>query len=179
MGTRAVAIFGLLAGGGALAWYLSRQDEGSDYYAPAGLPSWGGDSVIDAPVYAGAGQIAESYLRGQGIAAGTAKGVVAGVWAESLIDPTAVNPTSGAFGIGQWLGSRKAELFRRYGSQPSFSQQLEFLAWELNGGDHGGKAVLAQSTPAGALDAYLRRFMRPAAGAETTGDLARGSRYLG
>ncbi len=151
-----------------------------------------GDLTLDLPsfeiptfnlwpgVAAGLGVAAQlqNYLQAAGISAATARGIVAGAYAESRLDPHAVNPTSGAYGIGQWLGSRKAELFRRYGSRPSLAQQMEFLAWELRGGDHGGAAVLAQTTPHGALDAYIRRFMRPAPGAETTGDLARGARYL-
>lgn len=126
----------------------------------------------------GVGAQLEAFLQRGGVPAHVAKGATAGAWAESRLDPNAVNPKSGAYGIGQWLGSRKAELFRRYGSRPSLAQQMEFLLWELRGGDHGGAAVLAQSTASGALDAYIRRFMRPAAGAETTGDLARGARYL-
>lgn len=120
----------------------------------------------------------EAYWRSRGYSADQARGITAGMYAESRLDPRAVNPTSGAFGVGQWLGSRKAELFRRYGSRPSLAQQLEFLAWELAGGDHGGAAVRAENTAGGVLDAYIRRFMRPAPGAETAGDLARGSRYL-
>jgi hypothetical protein len=90
-----------------------------------------------------------------------------------------VNPDSGALGIGQWLGSRKAELQRRYGPNPTLGQQLDFLAYELRGGDHGGKAVLAQGDEAAVLDAYIRKFMRPAAGKETSGDLSRGMAALG
>lgn len=171
MSRRSVAILGLLAGGAALAWWRSRIDDGGY--------GWPGDSAIVTPGYAEGGDWVEAGLRLRGVAPWTAQGVAAGSWAESLQDPTAVNPTSGAYGIGQWLGSRKAELFRRYGSSPSAADQLDFLAWELGGGDYGGAAVLAQSSPAGALDAYIRRFMRPKAGAQTTGDLARGLRYLG
>lgn len=120
----------------------------------------------------------EAFLKSRGLTANQARGVAAGAYAESRLNPAAVNPKSGAFGIGQWLGSRKAELFRRYGARPSLAQQMEFLVWELAGGDHGGAAVLAQNTPHGVLDAYIRRFMRPAAGAETAGDLARGARYI-
>lgn len=39
--------------------------------------------------------------------------------------------------------------------------------------------MLAQGTADGTLNAYIRNFMRPAAGAETYGDLARGRAYLG
>lgn len=121
----------------------------------------------------------ENYLRNSGLSDAQVRGVAAGIYAESKGDPTAVNPTSGAFGIGQWLGSRKAELRRRYGNSPSLMDQLEFLVWELKGGDHGGKSVLSSSTEESTLYNYITKFMRPAKGAETTGDLQRGSSYLG
>lgn len=174
MGTRGLGILGLIAGGGALWWLLQR--DGLPIGAPLDLggPIGGDPGGPIAPA-----NTVEAFLQGVGLTPDQARGVAAGIWAESRMDPNAVNPTSGAFGIGQWLGSRKAELFRRYGSRPTLGQQLEFLAWELAGGDHGGKHVLAQTTAAGTLDAYIRRFMRPAAGAETAGDLERGARYLG
>lgn len=125
------------------------------------------------------GQQITAFFQRKGFSAAQSQGIAAGMWAENAgFNPSAVNPTSGAYGIGQWLGPRKAELFRRYGRRPTLNQQLEFLAWELNGGDHGGAAVRGATTAHGALDAYIRKFMRPAAGAETSGDLARGAQYL-
>lgn len=119
------------------------------------------------------------YLRQAGLSEAQARGVAAGIHAESRGNPLARNPTSDALGIGQWLGPRKRELVRRYGPNPTLQQQLDFLVWELRGGDHGGAAVLARSDEAGVLDAYIRQFMRPAAGAETAGDLERGMAALG
>lgn len=120
-----------------------------------------------------------SFFREKGYPEAQARGIAAGIAAESRNNHGIVNPDSGAFGLGQWLGSRKAELIRRYGANPTREQQLEFLHHELQGGDHGGRHVLAASDEAGALDAYIRKFMRPAAGAETTGDLRRGLDALG
>lgn len=118
-------------------------------------------------------------LRQRGFSETQAQGIAAGVEAESRSNYQIVNPTSGAYGIGQWLGSRKRELFRRYGASPTLDQQLDFMAWELRGGDHGGRHVLAETDPERVLDAYIRRFMRPAEGAETIGDLRRGRAALG
>lgn len=118
-------------------------------------------------------------LVARGLPEHIARGAAAGVHAEAGSNHNALNPTSGAMGLGQWLGPRKAELIRRYGANPTLDQQLDFLAWELKGGDAGGKAVLAAKDEAGALDAYIRKFMRPAAGAETDGDLKRGRAALG
>jgi hypothetical protein len=52
---------------------------------------------------------------------------------ESGLDPSAVNPTSGALGIGQWLGPRKAALTSRFGANPTLDQQLAFSRDELMG----------------------------------------------
>jgi hypothetical protein len=121
------------------------------------------------------------FMRAKGFTQAQAEGIAAGIEAESGFRTGAFNPAGGgqgAFGIGQWRGPRLAELRRRYGPNPSFAQQLEFLAWELMGGDPGGKAVRAASTSAGALNAYITSFMRPKQGRETTGDLERGMRAL-
>jgi hypothetical protein len=120
-----------------------------------------------------------SGLRAHGIPEHIARGAAAGVFAESGNNHAAVNPDSGAIGYGQWLGSRKAELEKRYGPNPTHEQQIEFLAHELKGGDIGGKFVMRAGNEEEALHAYITRFMRPGAGAETEGDLQRGREALG
>jgi hypothetical protein len=164
------AIFGI--GGGASAPRAgSAPARSAAPAAGAGGPS-GGRSVTD--------QI-RAFFQANGVSAEVSKGISAGVWAEALSSGkgvNVVNPTSGAYGIGQWLGARKAELFRRYGPNPSLSQQLEFMLWELRGGDKGGRSVLRQTDAHGALEAYVNDFMRPAKGAETIGDLRRGGQFL-
>ena len=106
-----------------------------------------------------------NFLRQKGYTAGQARGIAAGIHAEGFHgDPFVTNPDSGAFGIGQWLGTRKKELFRRYGDRPSLMEQLEFLHWELRGGDHGGKRVLGAQDEAEVLRRYIVDFMRPKAG---------------
>lgn len=115
----------------------------------------------------------------RGIPEIAARGAAAGVHAEAASNPNALNKSSGAMGLGQWLGPRKAELIRRYGPNPTIEQQLDFLAHELKGGDQGGAAVLGSQSDTEALHNYITKFMRPAAGAETTGDLERGMAALG
>jgi hypothetical protein len=122
--------------------------------------------------------IVDGLLR-RGFPQHVAMGVAAGIQAESADNPRARNPTSGAMGFGQWLGPRQAELINRFGDNPSVEQQLDFMAYELRGGDHGGKSVLAAKTPQDVLRNYIINFMRPAKGAETTGDLNRGMAALG
>lgn len=43
-----------------------------------------------------------------------------------------VTNSIGAQGIAQWLGPRKTQLRRRYGTDPDLAQQLDFMWWELN-----------------------------------------------
>lgn len=119
-------------------------------------------------------------LRKRGLSEHVARGVAAGIQAESRSDPNVRGGYKGrALGIGQWLGERRAEIIRRYGENPTLDQQLDFLVEELNGRDAGGKHVLAAQSDADALNAYITKFMRPAAGAETDGDLKRGAAALG
>lgn len=110
-----------------------------------------------------------------------ARGIAAGIWAESQGDPKAFNSTGGgkgAYGIGQWRGARQRELFRRYGANPTLMQQLEYMAWELNGGNgENGAAIRGARTETGALSAYVHGFMRPGA-AGAAGDMTRGQAAL-
>lgn len=128
-------------------------------------------------------------LKRRGLPEHVARGVAAGVHAESASNPNVRGGYKGrAVGYGQWLGPRRAELIRRYGPHPTPDQQLDFLVYELNGGDAGGKAVLASTDDVGALDAYIGEtradgsgwgFMRPLHGDQRKGDLNRGMAALG
>jgi hypothetical protein len=119
-------------------------------------------------------------LINEGIPEHIARGAAAGVAAEANGgSETALNSTSGAFGLGQWVGSRKQGLFERYGPNPTRAQQIQYLAYELKGGDQGGKSVLAAKDETDALHRYITDFMRPAAGKETDSDLQRGMAALG
>jgi hypothetical protein len=124
----------------------------------------------------------EAGLIARGFTLDQARGISAGIYAESGSNPIAVNPSSGAFGLGQWLGARKtgvkALAAQRGEITPSFKTQLDYLAYELKGGDAGGASVLRAQGQGNILTAYITKFMRPAAGKETTGDLERGATYL-
>jgi hypothetical protein len=115
-----------------------------------------------------------SFLKSKGLGDDQAQGIAAGIFAESANNPNAVNPKSGALGLGQWLGARKKQLVDQYGDNPDKGDQLNYLWKELNGGDRGGSSVLSADDAPTALAAYIKHFMRPAQGAETTGDLVRG-----
>lgn len=108
------------------------------------------------------------------------EGITAGAGADSGFTTTMAK--DGAFGIGQWRGDRLKRLFSRYGRSPSLQQQIEFLIWELRGGDGGGKDVLDSGSSDEALVNYVRKFMRPDRpghpGEGSIGDINRGRTIL-
>jgi hypothetical protein len=156
-------------------------DQGAPFVAPVGGNTEGKPGKIpgDQASKANIPQDVVSELVKAGIPEHVARGVAAGVVAESGNREGVVNDKSGATGLGQWLGSRKQGLIDRYGPNPTRAQQIEYLIHELKGGDAGGKSVLAARDEDEALQSYITDFMRPAKGKETTGDLERGRAALG
>jgi hypothetical protein len=81
---------------------------------------------------------------------------------ESGLDPNAVNPTSGALGIAQWLGPRKAALTSRFGARPTVDQQENFIGDELLGPESGTLDALRNAkTAKEGYDIWGRNFERP------------------
>jgi Phage tail lysozyme len=83
-----------------------------------------------------------------------AAAIVGNLYAESGFKPHAVNPTSKAFGLAQWLGSRKKRLIEKAEQTgvavDSLDLQLDFLKEELKGGNRYetaqfNKAMAAQT----------------------------------
>jgi hypothetical protein len=66
-----------------------------------------------------------------------------------------------AIGIGQLLGDRRDAIIKRYGPRPNLDQQLEFMLWELRGGDQGGKSVLNSGNTSEAFQNMITKFYRP------------------
>lgn len=115
-----------------------------------------------------------NFLTGKGFSPAAAAGILGNLQQESGLDPTAVNSSSGAFGIGQWLGGRKTNLFnfaQQRGLDPkSLEAQLEFMWHELQGGDpttanllqkYGGLSSLMDATdPASSARIFEKAFER-------------------
>lgn len=78
-------------------------------------------------------------LMSRGFTREEASAIVGNLWAESSFNTGAVNPKSGAYGLMQWLGGRKNKLIqfaREKGKSPSdLGVQLDYIAWELKGGN--------------------------------------------
>jgi hypothetical protein len=79
--------------------------------------------------------IMERLISGLGITTEQAAGIVGNLYQESRLDHTAINPTSKAFGIGQWLGSRKTDLINfagiNGGKPEDLLIQADFVVHEL------------------------------------------------
>ena len=118
------------------------------------------------------------YFKSHGLPEPSALGLAAAVAAESGNRTTAKNSDSGAFGLGQLLGSRKEKFLSQYGPSTSKKDQLDFMLGEVMGGDRGGKSILEAKDPHSALLAAVTKFFRPAAGYETERDISSGEGAL-
>lgn len=94
-----------------------------------------------------------------GLKAFQAAGAVGGLGGESgkTLDPNAVNPTTGALGIGQWLGGRKRGV-----QKGNLRQQVDHLIAELKGPERGALNALRNARNIDqATSAWVRQFERP------------------
>lgn len=110
----------------------------------------------DAPSSSPAMHAMNRLVNELGIDPKAASGIVGGLMLESGgnttdISPTAKNPKSGSYGIGQWLGSRQDELMafaEETGGDPNdLDTQISFLIHELKGSENGAlqEIIKAQS----------------------------------
>ena len=107
---------------------------------------------------------AMEFFVGKGLSRHHAAGIVSNLMMESgtKLSPNAKNPTSGAYGIAQWLGSRKSKLFSKYGKNPTFDQQLEFIWEELNTDEKSAfNKLLSTSSIEDATRSFMKHFERP------------------
>ncbi|QJI52488.1 tail tape measure protein [Psychrobacillus phage Perkons] len=95
-----------------------------------------------------------NFFKGKGLSDGASAGIMGNLKLESGLSTTAVNKSSGATGIAQWLGGRLAGL-KTYAttlgtSWTDLNTQLEWLWKELNGAEATTKSILDKN---GGLDA--------------------------
>lgn len=111
--------------------------------------------------------IAMKFFMDKGLSKAGAAGLVGNLMRESRLDPTAQNPgRDKAFGIAQWLGARKSQLFSRYGSRPSLANQLEFVWYELNTSHKTALKYLKAATSAAEGAKYAMGYYEFSAGPE-------------
>lgn len=138
------------------------------------------------------GAVAEAYLQQGGFTPAQAKGIVAGLYAETAgtLSPNAKNPTSSATGLAQWLKPRQADFKATMGvdvQHADFGQQLQFVLYELQHGVMNAKtgarsldatnAIKRQSDPAAAAYAFIHSFEAPGAVGEMA-DMRTAGTYL-
>lgn len=106
-------------------------------------------------------QYALNFFMNKGLSEAQSRGIVGNLIQESNGNHTSVNKSSGAFGLAQWLGSRKQKLFQRYGTNPTAKQQLEFIWEELNSTENKAfQKLLNTNTIADATKAFAKHFER-------------------
>ena len=105
---------------------------------------------------------AMEFFQSKGLSAYHAAGIVGNLMGESNLNHTAINKSSGAYGIAQWLGNRKKKLFSKYGNNPTFEQQLEFVWEELNSDEKSAYNRLLQTKSVDeAINSFMQHFERP------------------
>ena len=90
--------------------------------------------------------IMDYFKKALGITEEQAAGIAGNLMQESSLNEKAVNKSSGAKGLAQWLGSRKEALHEKFGDNPSFSQQLNFIVEELQTTEKKALNYLKQAT---------------------------------
>jgi hypothetical protein len=90
-------------------------------------------------------QKAVAFFESKGLTKDQSVGVVARLDAESNLNPNAVNPLSGAYGIAQWLGSRRSAATQTGGD---LNKQLELIWHEMNSTENAALTAIKTSKTA-------------------------------
>lgn len=97
----------------------------------SGLPGAGGNPLGGSRISL---EFMTNFFEQKGAPPAVAEGMARRLMVESGGNPLAVNPTSGATGLGQWLGSRKANLLALSNWQDP-TVQLNNVWNDMHGGD--------------------------------------------
>jgi hypothetical protein len=95
-----------------------------------------------------------------------AAGIAGSFMQESRGRADARNPTSGAYGLGQWLGSRRKD-FEQWAGHPlegsTLDEQLQFFQYEVTNGKEqsAGRRLRAATSAAEAADIHSKYYERP------------------
>jgi hypothetical protein len=112
-------------------------------------------------------QIADQLV-GMGWTQEQASGIAGSFMQESQGKADAVNPVSGAYGLGQWLGSRRKD-FEQWAGHPlegsTLDEQVRFFNYEVTQGKEqaAGRRLRAATTAADAADIHSKYYERPGA----------------
>lgn len=107
-----------------------------------------------------------SYLLSKGYTKEAIAGIMGNAGQESNYKPTAVNPSSGSYGLFQWLGSRKQALSRfasnRGTSISDVKTQLDFMIQELEAMSGGKQFATTGGSVENKTIWFRKNFERPA-----------------
>jgi hypothetical protein len=108
-----------------------------------------------------------SYFMGKGLSFEAASGIAANLWEESGLNSGAINPSSGAFGLPQWLGGRKSD-YMMWATDKGIRAddpyaQLDYIWKELSSTEKNTLNKLSASniTASKAADIFMDTFERP------------------
>lgn len=170
VGATALAVLG---GIGAMVYSKGLNTGEADYLKAHQGATWDGDPVGRARQGANSGSLADrqKYLAGRLKSAGYTDAQVAGIigslMQESGLDPNAVNKTSGATGIAQWLGPRAKAFQKQFGhslKESTFGEQTDFMLQELKTTEKlADSRIRLAKTAAQAAEIHAREFERPGA----------------
>jgi hypothetical protein len=141
----------------------SRRDSGAN---PGSNQTSGREAVSTAEQNRRGVQIINFFI-GKGLTPEQSAGIAGNLFAESGLQLNIVNQI-GAYGLAQWLGPRKQNLFAFASSRGesvgniSLETQLEFTWNELQSTERGAyRDLIAQNTIDGAATSFVNRFERP------------------
>ena len=126
----------------------------------------GRDVAAAASGYSGNAAVVADALRSIGASAEAIAGIIQNLQRESNITPGAVNPSSGATGIAQWLGDRLTALKAAEGPAWNTLQgQVDFLIKEFQGKFASVFAAANKATTQAQAEAIIRTgFEKPGPG---------------
>jgi hypothetical protein len=104
-----------------------------------------------------------SRFRAYGVPDVVAAGIIGNIDAESSFDPGAVNPTSKARGLIQWLSKDRLANAKNNGFDLNkVDDQIAFIIWELNNSEGAAKKELMKAkTPEEAANIFGKLYVRP------------------
>ena len=163
-----------------VGWLLKIPGKALDWLGDTMASATGGHyDSINTPVAPGQasakGSEIAKKLEKMGWSPEHAAGIAGSLMQESGGNPAAVNPKSGAYGVGQWLGSRVNDYKAWSGGQDlngsSLDDQLRFMTYEMREGNEksAGMKLLATKTAADAAAIHGNLYERAGAEEMNTG----------
>jgi hypothetical protein len=170
VGATALAVLG---GIGAMVYSKGLNTGEDDYLKAHQGATWDGDPVGKARQSANSGSLSDRQqylagrLKGAGYTDAQVAGIIGSLMQESGLDPNAVNKTSGATGIAQWLGPRAKAFQKQFGhslKESTFGEQTDFMLQELKTTEKlADSRIRLAKTAAQAAEIHAREFERPGA----------------